>query len=302
MDWLSRTFTEAQIDVGFEYLGTVILVITLVLFIADFFFLRNRGKLKGAVADGAANIVVSVISGITSYGSVVVFYVVLDLVYQHASIAQFSTTLTTLFLATILADLAFYWEHRVQHRMWIGWMSHSVHHCSPHFNMTVAYRNGPLVAWTALPFLIPLAVVGLSPLAIVTGYGISIAYQAILHTPSVGKLPRPIEFIMNTPSHHRVHHARNPQYIDKNYGGIFIIWDRMFGTFEEEQEEVAYGITTPINSVNPLVISFHGFIRLFQKMRSTGSFKQSLEYLIRPPEWQPEAASQSNTAEIQPNN
>ncbi|MEM9334055.1 MAG: sterol desaturase family protein [Pseudomonadota bacterium] len=108
-------------------------------------------------------------------------------------------------------------------------------------------------------------------------------YQTLLHTEVVRKLPRPIEAIMNTPSHHRVHHGSNPEYIDKNYGGILIIWDRLFGTFAEERRPVVYGITDPIESVNPLTVFTHGFLRLFRKMQKAPGVAGKLAVMIRPP-------------------
>ena len=101
------------------------------------------------------------------------------------------------------------------------------------------------------------------------------------------KLPRPIEAVMNTPSHHRVHHGSNRQYWDKNYAGIFIIWDKLFGTFEEENEKVIYGITRPVNSVNPIKIFFFGYANLFKKMAKAGSFKNAMGFFFGPPGWQP---------------
>ena len=115
-------------------------------------------------------------------------------------------------------------------------------------------------------------------------------FQALLHTETVGKLPRFIEAIFNTPSHHRVHHGANKAYLDKNYAGIFIIWDKLFGSFVEETDKVIYGVLPPINSNNPAIIFFHGFTRLGQKIQTTTGIRNKLACLYRGPGWQAEPA------------
>ena len=187
----------------------------------------------------------------------------------------------------ILADLTYYWEHRFMHRFGLGWATHTVHHSSPYFNISVAYRFGPLDSIIPFFFHIPLLLMGFHPAVVLVSEAFVQLYQTMLHTEAVGKLPRPVEAVMNTPSHHRVHHGANPRYIDKNYGGIFIIWDRMFGSFAEERERVVYGITTPINSVNPLVVFFHGFTRLFSQVYRAKGWRNKIAYLVKPPDWQP---------------
>ncbi|MEM8652952.1 MAG: sterol desaturase family protein, partial [Pseudomonadota bacterium] len=168
----------------------------------------------------------------------------------------------TVIICIVLADLAYYWEHRFMHRVNLAWATHTVHHSSPFFNISVAYRFGPMDSFWPVFFHLPLVLLGFNPIVVLFAEIMVQLYQTILHTESIRKLPRPIEWIMNTPSHHRVHHGSNPKYLDKNYGGIFIIWDRMFGTFEEEREEVVYGLVKPIESVNPFVAFLHGFYRL----------------------------------------
>jgi len=185
-----------------------------------------------------------------------------------------------------MVDFLYYWEHRFSHRTGIGWSTHSVHHSSPYFNISVAYRFGPLDGLLTIPFTIPLAVVGFHPLVILASHGLVLLYQTPLHTTLIVKLPAPIEAIFNTPSHHRVHHGSNPQYLDKNYGGILIVWDRMFSTFAAEQETVSYGIRTPVNSVNPTIIFFNGLWRLGKKIYQASTFAEVLNYLVQPPKWQ----------------
>ena len=137
----------------------------------------------------------------------------------------------------------------------------------------------------------PLVVVGFDPWVVLFSEIFVLLYQTFLHTEIIGKLPRPIELVMNTPSHHRVHHGANPQYIDRNYGGLFIVWDRLFGTFAEEREPVVYVLTKQINSVNPFVVFFHGLTRLWQQIRAADGPWNKLGVLIRPPDWQPKPAA-----------
>lgn len=193
----------------------------------------------------------------------------------------------TVAICVVLADLAYYWEHRFMHRVNFAWATHTVHHSSPFFNISVAYRFGPMDSFWPVFFHLPLVLLGFNPIVVLFAEVIVQVYQTILHTESIKKLPRPIEWLMNTPSHHRVHHGSNPKYLDKNYAGIFIIWDRMFGTFEEEQEEVVYGLVTPIKSINPFVAFLHGFYRIGKDAWTMPGFKNKLGVLFGPPGWKP---------------
>ena len=208
------------------------------------------------------------------------------LVYENFALFEIPTAPWSVALAIVLADLAYYWEHRFSHRVGIGWMTHTVHHSSPHFNLSVANRFGPLDGVFPFIFHAPLVLLGFHPLLVLFAEGIVLTYQTWLHTEAIKKLPKPIEAVMNTPSHHRVHHGRNPQYMDKNYGGVLIVWDKLFGTFAEEREKVDYGVTEPINSINPLVVWFHGFGRLAKKMRGAPDWRTKLACLWRPPDWE----------------
>ena len=208
-------------------------------------------------------------------------------VYEHAILTQLPNNGYTIMLCVLACDFSYYWEHRMAHQLGIGWASHTVHHSSPHFNISVAYRYGPLDSIFSLPFLLPVVILGFDPLLVFFSAAIIQLYQTGLHTEVIGKLPRFIEATMNTPSHHRVHHGSNTQYLDKNYAGILIIWDKMFGTFQEEQEPVVYGVLPPINSNNPLKVFFHGFTRLFDKIQHSNGSKNKLACLYYGPSWQP---------------
>lgn len=185
----------------------------------------------------------------------------------------------------ILADFAYYWEHRFMHRVNFAWATHSVHHSSPFFNISVAYRFGPMDGVWPIFFHLPLVLLGFNPFVVFFAEMFVQIYQTLLHTETIKKLPKPVEAVMNTPSHHRVHHGSNRPYLDKNYAGIFIIWDKMFGSFANEDEPVIYGLVKPINSVNPLTAFFHGFWRVGKGVKQAKGLKNKWMAFAGPPGW-----------------
>ncbi|MGH1378947.1 MAG: sterol desaturase family protein [Alphaproteobacteria bacterium] len=207
-------------------------------------------------------------------------------VYENFIFTQLPNNIYTIALCIIACDLAYYWEHRMAHQIGLGWATHTVHHSSPHFNISVAYRHGPLDAIFGLPFHLPVVAIGFDPILVLFSAAMVQLFQTALHTEVVGKLPRFIEAIFNTPSHHRVHHGSNRQYLDKNYAGILIIWDKAFGTFAEEEEKVVYGVLPPIKSNNPFVVFFHGFVRLGNKVKRTKGYANKLACLYKGPGWE----------------
>ena len=170
-------------------------------------------------------------------------------VYSFAPIKLATTGWLPWAGALLLADFIWYWEHRFGHIVRILWAIHSVHHSSEKFNYSVALRLPWLGGLSRIPFLMPMALLGFSPDVILLSFSLVLLYQIWVHTEYVGKIGV-LEEILMTPSHHRVHHAVNPQYLDKNYGGILILWDKLFGTFVREQERPIYGLTTPIETHN----------------------------------------------------
>jgi sterol desaturase/sphingolipid hydroxylase (fatty acid hydroxylase superfamily) len=184
-------------------------------------------------------------------------------------------------------DLCYYGFHRVHHECRFFWASHVVHHSSQHYNLSTALRQ-TWTPMTGLPFWAPLALLGFHPAMIVTMQSISLLYQYWIHTESIRRLG-PLEWVLNTPSHHRVHHAANPQYLDKNYGGILIIWDRLFGTFQAEEERPVYGLTKNIGTFNPVRIAFHEFAAIVKDLRRPEPLRLRLGRAFRNPAWKPEA-------------
>lgn len=182
----------------------------------------------------------------------------------------------------ILLDLARYWAHRVAHEKRFWWATHVTHHNSRKYNFSVSFRLG----WTQhikFIFFIPVIMVGFDPFVFFICHQVAVLYQFWIHTEYIKKLPAPIEYIFTTPSHHRVHHASDEKYLDKNYGSTFIIWDRIFGTFMEEQERPTYGITKPVTSYNPIYLVFHEWVDLVRDLKKTHSFKQKYHILFGPP-------------------
>ncbi len=181
-------------------------------------------------------------------------------------------------------DFCYYWFHRVHHESRFFWAAHINHHSSQKYNLSTALRQSWTTAFTGFLFWLPLPLLGFHPLMIVTARAISLLYQFWIHTEFIGKLG-PFEWIFNTPSHHRVHHGSNPQYLDRNHGGILIIWDRLFGTFEPEREKVRYGLTRNIETYNPVIIAFHEWAALIKDVMRPLSWKHRLQYAFRSPGW-----------------
>ena len=236
-------------------------------------------------------IVGDAVSSFLAYGFFIVvtlvllggFYLAAYYLFVPYALLEIENTWLTVALCVLLADFTYYWEHRMSHRVAMAWATHSVHHSSPYFNISVAYRFGIMDAFWPLLFHMPLVLIGFDPVVVLFSSAIVQLYQTGIHTEAVGKLPWPIEAVFNTPSHHRVHHGSNPDYLDKNYGGIFILWDRLFGTFAEEREKVSFGLVKPIESINPVIISFHGFYRLAEAFVSARGVSGKLRALIAPP-------------------
>lgn len=196
---------------------------------------------------------------------------------------------TTWVVALVGVDVLFYGYHRIAHRVRVVWATHQAHHSSRYFNFATALRqkwnnSGELVMWAPLPML------GVPPWMVFTSFSISLVYQFWIHTERIGKLPRPIEFIFNTPSHHRVHHGMDKIYLDRNYGGILIIWDRLFGTFQPELFRPHYGLTKPVDTFNIWKLETHEYVAIARDVRSATGWRSRLGYIFGPPGWEPAEA------------
>lgn len=198
--------------------------------------------------------------------------------------------------ALLLSDLSFYIYHRTSHRMRLLWAVHSVHHTSHNYNLSTSLRLSSFEGLIRWPFWLILPAVGIPASLTMFAYLFVRVYQVPLHTPYVGRLGVVERLFLTTPSAHRVHHGRNPQYIDKNYGGVTTVWDRLFGTFEPEVEAVDYGTAPPLESDNPLTITFGEFASLWRDMAAAPRWKDKLRYPFMPPGWRPKSLSSQMSA------
>lgn len=210
----------------------------------------------------------------------------------HHRLLDLELNWVTGLLTFVGVDFCFYWMHRSSHRIRWFWAAHVVHHSSERMNFSTAMRQNATNIFNGMwLFYVPLALIGFNPVWIGVAYALSLVYQFFIHTTLVGKLPGWVETVFNTPSHHRVHHGRNPGYIDRNYGGTLIVWDRLFGTFvaEDEQAPPDYGITRPVHSKNLLVLWTHEYADLFRAMARPGALHSRIKHLWKPPEWDRDA-------------
>jgi sterol desaturase/sphingolipid hydroxylase (fatty acid hydroxylase superfamily) len=197
-----------------------------------------------------------------------------------------STAWYTWVIAILGVDLSFYTYHRIAHRVRLIWATHQSHHSSEYFNFATALRqkwnnSGEILMWVWLPLL------GVPPWMVFASWSVNLIYQFWIHTEHIGKLWRPVEFVFNTPSHHRVHHGMDPEYLDKNYGGIFIIWDRLFGSFQPELARPHYGLTKPVNTFNIWKLQTHEYAAIARDVRSTPRWRDKMAYIFGPPGWEP---------------
>ena len=208
-------------------------------------------------------------------------------VQEHYAIFSISPRSWLAWLVLLFAlDFCYYLYHWASHRVNFLWATHAAHHQSEEFNLSVALRQSWFTQLTSWIFYIPLAILGFPPVMYLTIAGINLLYQFWIHTRTIGTLGF-IESFMNTPSHHRVHHGINPHYIDKNHAGMFIIWDRLFGTYIKEQDEPVYGTVKPLSTFDPVWANVIEFVRLWEMSRRTGRFVDKIKVWFMPPEWRP---------------
>lgn len=239
-----------------------------------------------SLAMGFGNRVASVI------GAGALMYAAFEFVHQFRLIDDVPVTWLSVLICFIADDFAYYWFHRIAHeRRWF-WASHVVHHSSQHYNLSTALRQ----TWTgkftfSFIFALPLAFIGFPPAMLAFVAGLNLIYQFWIHTELIDRLG-PFEAIFNTPSHHRVHHATNPRYLDANYAGTLIIWDKMFGTFiaEDPAEPPRYGIIKNLATFNPVMVAFHEWIAIAKDLAKAKSWQEVAGFLFGPPGWSPDGS------------
>jgi sterol desaturase/sphingolipid hydroxylase (fatty acid hydroxylase superfamily) len=207
------------------------------------------------------------------------------MLYRHR-IASLGGRRGSLTAAMVLWDFCYYWDHRWMHEVRLLWANHVSHHSSERYNLTTALRQ-PWSPFLTFWVFAPLPFLGFEPAEVHRAGQLNLLYQFWIHTEAIDRLPDPIELLFNTPSHHRVHHGANRQYLDKNYGGILIVWDRLFGTFEAEVRRIRYGLTKNINTFNPAKIGYHEFTDIVRDVRSAKGWRTRTRYVVGRPGWQP---------------
>ena len=268
-----------QIDEIFFLIGAAILLIE----IAEMLFkgtMKTR-TLGEMLVSASTQIPYLVIETFILTGAYSIFWIIAQLLPW-----SIPTTWWSMVLIVILADITYYWEHRIAHEVRILWTQHAVHHSSRDMNIITGIRFGPLEGVWSLVAHLPLALIGFTPELIIFGVISVLAYQIWLHTELIGKLG-PLEKVLNTPSHHRVHHGSDDKYLDKNYGGMLIVWDRMWGTFQVEEETPRYGLKRDFDTRNPLKVWFSEWPALIRDLRTAGSPGNALRVLFRSPGWAP---------------
>jgi sterol desaturase/sphingolipid hydroxylase (fatty acid hydroxylase superfamily) len=248
---------------------------------------QKAGRLTAAswreMAASISPLVPSVILGGVVTGFIIALYA------SAAQLAPWSIPVTPLsVLAAVIAfDFLYYWDHRLGHRIRLLWaVSHSVHHSSDQFDQTTGLRVSAIDGFISPWFYVPLLLIGFDPVVVGAAFAFNLGYQQWLHTETIGSLGW-FDRVFNSPANHRVHHGSQPLYLDCNYGGVFIIWDRLLGTWREETEKSVYGLTQPLGSSNPIAVHFGEAVRLWHDLGTASGWRLRLALLLRPPGWSP---------------
>ncbi|MEX1362546.1 MAG: sterol desaturase family protein [Nannocystaceae bacterium] len=265
--------------------------------VAETLLARRRGRLSElysmgtAVSDigcGAVFQAVEVLLNLATLGA----YAWL---YEHARVLTWEPSSPWPWVLGLLGvDFLYYWWHRVSHVANVMWAVHGVHHQSEDYNLAVALRQPVLEPITWFLFYWVLALLGVPPLIYVVGIGANLFYQFWIHTELVDRLPRPLEWVLNTPSHHRVHHGVDAEYLDRNYGGVLVVWDRLFGSFEPERRRPTYGTTVPLRSYNPVWGNVQHLHRTWRLSRAARAWSDKLWVWVAHPAWLPRGVTDPN--------
>ncbi len=267
------------------------------LIVAEMIHARLTGKTQYEPRDTAASLAMGLgntVSGIVLGGVALAWFTYIE----QFALLDIGWAWWAFALAFVLDDFVYYWSHRFAHTVRWWWADHVIHHSSQHYNLSTALRQ-PWLSPLTLKFIFFgswLVLVGFPPAMIAFVGALNLIYQFWIHTEAVPKLWGPIEAVMNTPSHHRVHHATNPRYLDRNYAGVFIIWDRLFGTFEPEREDepCRYGIVRNLATYNPIKICLHEWVGIIKDVRSAKSPGEVIGYWLGPPGWSPDGSRDSS--------
>ncbi|MGR1217569.1 sterol desaturase family protein [Metapseudomonas otitidis] len=259
----------------------------ILLILLELAYERHSGRSTYRLADAATSVNTAVLRVVLEGPLRLLLVLPYAWLYEHARLLELDPTSPWVWLGGFVAvDFCFYWAHRTLHRYNLLWGAHQPHHSSEDFNLSTALRKGAFQTAFDWPFYLPLALLGLPlPLFLVL-LGVQLAYQFWIHSQHIGRLGW-LEKVLVTPSLHRVHHGQNPRYIDRNHGGVFILWDRLFGTWQEEDEPVVYGVTTPVRTFDPLRLQFSWWRLLWADARATRSWWDKLRLWWMPTGWRP---------------
>lgn len=274
-----------------------------------FFFLLIGGELLWARARGVRvyrlnDALTDLSCGITSQ-VFVILHAAAQLaayawLYDNLRLVTFSSAWPGWLIALLGVDFAYYWWHRASHEVNALWAAHIVHHQSEDYNLAVALRQAVLTSFTSFPFYAPLALLGVPLIPFATARAFSTLYQFWIHTQLIGKQRGWLDYVLNLPSHHRVHHAINPGYLDKNYGATLIVWDRWFGTYAQESEAPVYGTTKPLASFNPWWAQVHYWVELARASWRAPDLLDKLRVWWKPPSWHPRGLEQPAPRPVSP--
>lgn len=261
----------------------------------EMLFVRATGRGRYETYDTATSLSMgfgSVVMG----GLLAILFVAVAKALGPYRIASLSWSVPVVAVAFVLDDLKYYWWHRASHRIRWLWADHVQHHSSQHYNLTTALRQ-PITSYLApgVLFNAPMLILGFPPAMIGFVGGLNLVYQFWIHTETIQRCPAWFEAVMNTPSHHRVHHATNARYLDSNYAGVFIVWDKLFGTFvaERADDPPRYGIVKNLGTFNPLRVALHEWVGMLSDMAKARSPREAALYLLAPPGWSPDGSRET---------
>ena len=269
-----------------DFALNTLLIITAILVVVEAVFSALQGRNFYTVKDTFYNFYLMILNTGLAFLMLGITLKALEFFYSYSLNIPMNSIIYW-FLLFIILDFAYYVLLLVDHYSRFFWAVHVTHHSSEFFNLTTGFRSSVLQPLYRFVYFIPLTLVGFKPIDILFAHAICQTWGVFVHTQYIGKLPGWIEYIFVTPTHHRIHHASNIPYLDKNMGMLLIIWDRIFGTFQEEQEgeKIKYGLTHDIENLNPVTVIDHEWVALWQDMKKTKSWKEKLKYIFFPPGW-----------------
>ena len=276
---------KAEENVG--WIITIIFLFSIGLAIVEFLWEWHQKKLtRWRLKEMLASFMVFIPAQLMEKTATTTFIAGLFLLEQYIP-WQIPVNGWTLLLAILVIDFLYYWEHRWEHEIRLLWSYHSIHHSSPIYNYTTALRVSFIDSFVTWVFYIPAIVMGFHPVIVLLAIIFILTYQFWIHTELIRKMGW-FEWLFNSPSHHRVHHASDEIYLDKNYGALLIVWDRLFGTFQKELHQPTYGLTTPIDTINPVHVHLYEYKRIVHDLKRTRNLKEIWQCLFTKPGWKPD--------------